>query len=187
MSAGSATVGQQDVVSLLKENGIGQRSVSSVWSKIYRIERQWENANAWLKNSGLLDAYQAGEVDDEIRASVNKLCPRFNWVSPVFRNARMGTDEAAATDEHEAADDSDSEHGSQLVTQKAAMTTKESAKKFDIEDEGHQHRQKLFQCEYEAKRAQADVEIVCARVLGRQRLLNAGVDPKVVDDVLPSA
>lgn len=169
----------EDILSVLKATRITHRSVGSVNAKIQSIEVQWEEANAWLNESRLFVAYQIGGVDDSIRASVNKLCPAYDLVSSVFRNATSG-DEVVIEDESN--DGSDREQCSQVVFDKRAA---KAEKKVLIEDDERHHRQELFECELGAKRVQADVEIVCAKVLGRQKLLDAGVPSEEVDRVLP--
>ncbi|KAG3052842.1 hypothetical protein PI124_g23833 [Phytophthora idaei] len=126
-----------------------------------------------VEELGLFVLYQNGGVDKNVRASVIRLCPAYDRVSPVFRRA-------LSAGEVEIEDEADSSHA---VTKTKARASQE--KKVCTEEDERRHRQELFECEFGAKKVQADVDIVCAKVLGRQKLLDAGVAPDEVDRVLP--
>ncbi|KAG7378558.1 hypothetical protein PHYPSEUDO_009923 [Phytophthora pseudosyringae] len=157
------------------------RSVTSIDAKIRWIEKRWEDDNKWLNESGLFAAYQIGGVDENIRASFDKLCPTYDRVSPVFRN--ISSDEEVEI-EDESDDDTDWEQCSRKMAEKKVRAAAE--KKVCIEDDERHHRQELFECELGAKRLQAQVDIVYARVLGRQKLLDGGVPEEEVDRVMPA-
>ncbi|GMF49499.1 unnamed protein product [Phytophthora lilii] len=167
----------KEVVSLLREAGIQHRSERAVEGKIRWIEQRWDTATKWLNESGLFVAYQIGGVDDDIRSNVNKLCPEYDRVTRArskLSDTLVGIEDEADEEER------DGEHTSQIVGKKWEKPRGGGAeKKFCIEDEDRRHRQKIFKCELEAKKVETEVNMVCSNVLGRNRLLKAGISEAI--------
>ncbi|KAG2773346.1 hypothetical protein Pcac1_g16008 [Phytophthora cactorum] len=158
-----------EILPVMKTAGITHRSADAINSKIRLMEQRWEDAKTWLKELGLFVLYQNAGVDKNVRASVIRLCPAYDRVTPVFRRA-------LSAGEVEIEDEADSSHA---VTKTKARASQE--KKVCMEEDERRHRQEVYGVEFGAKKVQALVRGEFAQNFTHVEAVRLRVAPDEVD------
>ncbi|EGZ20945.1 hypothetical protein PHYSODRAFT_373785, partial [Phytophthora sojae] len=171
------TAGKQsvcnEIVAHLKGQGIMHRGAKNVWMKMDKLENTFETATNWLLANGHYADFQRGSVAGDVRRQLEKLCRYYDELAPVFQRGVP-----ASTAPSEGSSDttlSDAGHDPGM----------DSARMVQSQSPHIRYSRRLQEFELECKKAQLQADVACNTALNRKKMLDAGIDIKEVDRVLP--
>lgn len=68
----------------LVAHGITHRTHGSVTLRIHRMKQHFEDATAWLQETGAFEQYREGNESPSLKAELRRRCPRYRELSTVF-------------------------------------------------------------------------------------------------------
>lgn len=138
-----AAAGQ--ILDELVAHGITHRTHGSVTLRIHRMKQHFEDATAWLQETGALEQYRQGNDSPSLKAELRRRCPRYRELSAVFTAAVNSTEKkrSAATKARPSHQDTNPAGNARPSTQdttpkKAQGTSKRTGKRSSSAAEGTQ-------------------------------------------------
>lgn len=194
------TAGKQsvcnEIVAHLKGQGIMHRGAKNVWMKMDKLENTFETATNWLLANGHYADFQRGSVAGDVRRQLEKLCRYYDELAPVFQR---GVPASTAPSEG-SSDTTLSDAGHDPGMDSARMVQSQSphirvvqgtdacprgGPQPDAKLNAEEYSRRLQEFELECKKAQLQADVACNTALNRKKMLDAGIDIKEVDRVLP--
>ncbi|KAE8976416.1 hypothetical protein PR001_g25423 [Phytophthora rubi] len=198
----------EEIVAYMERHGITHRAPKQVWMKMVNLGNSFETATNWLVATGHYDDFQRGNATDEVRKQLGKRCRYYDELAPVFTRGAPA-DIAPSESSNETVSDAGQHDPSQEQVTAGEVndnsTVTESAGGLysqlphvsmvqgitvrphggDTKPKGEDYSRSLQKLELESKKAQLRADIVCSTALNRKKMLDAGIDLKEVNRVLP--
>ncbi|KAF1772262.1 Homeodomain-like [Phytophthora cactorum] len=133
-----------------------------------------------LARKKLLDA---GEVANDVKKKLAKMCPYYEELAAVFRGNKSREQVPTSRGSYDG-DDAD-EDGQQSPNLPPAQSGMPEEVECDSKQHFESHTRRLLDVEFECKTIQLEAATICDVALSRKKMLDAGIDRDEVDRLLP--